>query len=135
MIIFCIIFFFSCARPPSPSTQEIKIKPKKHSSIQSSLGSRRPDPVMLPPTKNTHPELLAETVYSRGYLTDYDIWEFLRKNPAETDVLETFGLPDSVWLDDYERTKFLYYFITEMQDYNIIEISTKTDSVSGFEWD
>ena len=94
-----------------------------------------PTPVALPPTKDSRPDLVQETVYSRGYLTGYDIWEFLREHPAETDVLETFGLPDSIWLDDEERTKFLYYFISEMQDYNIIEISTKTDSVSGFEWD
>ena len=135
IIIFCIIFFFSCARQPSPPTQDIKIKPEKNRSVQTSFDSERLDPVILPPPKRRSPGLVAETVYSRGYLTDYDICEFLRKNPAETDVLETFGLPDSVWLDDYESTKFLYYFITEMQDYNIIEISTKTDSVSGFEWD
>ena len=51
------------------------------------------------------------------------------------EVLETFGLPDSVWLDDKESTKFLYYFVLEIQDYKTIEISSKTDSVSGFEWD
>lgn len=56
-------------------------------------------------------------------------------NPSERDVIDTFGLPDSVWLDDLELTKFMYYFITEIQDYNIIEINAKTDSVSGFEWD
>ncbi len=56
-------------------------------------------------------------------------------NPSEQDVIDTFGLPDSVWLDDLELTKFMYYFITEIQDYNIVEINAKTDSVSGFEWD
>ena len=68
-------------------------------------------------------------------MSGYDIWEFLRVKPSQRDVLETFGLPDSVWLDDSQTSKFLYYFISDIQDYNIIEISTLTDSVSGFEWD
>ena len=51
------------------------------------------------------------------------------------EVLESFGLPDAVWLDDLESTKFIYYFVDMIQDYYTIEISTKTDSVSGFEWD
>ncbi|HIN03019.1 MAG TPA: hypothetical protein EYM60_06725 [Candidatus Marinimicrobia bacterium] len=100
-----------------------------------SCGSPPPIPVMMPPTKKSHPELVQETLFSRGYMSGYEIWEFLRDNPSENDVIDTFGLPDSVWLDDVESTKFLYYFISEMQDYNTIEISTKTDSVSGFEWD
>ena len=32
-------------------------------------------------------------------------------------------------------TKFLYYFISEYQDYNIVEVDAETDIVSGFEWD
>ena len=100
-----------------------------------SCGSPPPIPGMMPPTKKSHPELVQETLFSRGYMSGYEIWEFLRDNPSENDVIDTFGLPDSVWLDDVESTKFLYYFISEMQDYNTIEISTKTDSVSGFEWD
>jgi hypothetical protein len=91
--------------------------------------------VVSPPTKKSHPELIQQTLFSKGYMTGYDVWEFLRECPAESDVIETIGLPDSTWLDDRENTKFLYYFISELQDYNIIEISTKTDSVSGFEWD
>tara|TARA_B100000029_G_scaffold72639_1_gene64437 strand:+ start:1266 stop:1610 length:345 start_codon:yes stop_codon:yes gene_type:complete len=110
-LLFIGIFLFSCSTPPPPK------------------------PVVMPPTKNSNPELVQETLFSRGYMSGYDIWEFLRDNPSEKDVLETFGLPDSVWLDDGESTKFLYYFISEMQDYNTIEISTKSDSVSGFEWD
>lgn len=106
------LFLFSCGTPPPP-----------------------PKPVVMPPTKKSNPELAQETLFSRGYMSGYEIWEFLRDNPSEKDVLETFGLPDSVWLDDGESTKFLYYFISEMQDYNTIEISTKSDSVSGFEWD
>lgn len=94
-----------------------------------------PKPIAMPPTKKSNPEMVQETLFSRGYLSEYEIWEFLRDNPAEKDVIDTFGLPDSVWLDDSESTKFLYYFISEMQDYNTIEINTKIDSVSGFEWD
>ena len=105
------LFLFSCATPPQPK------------------------PVVVPPTRKTNPELVQETLFSKGYMTGFDIWEFLRERPAESDVIETMGFPDSTWLDDGENTKFLYYFISELQDYNIIEISTKTDSVSGFEWD
>jgi len=94
-----------------------------------------PKPVLMPLTKSTNPDSNEKTVYSLGYLSEYDIWEFLKEKPSENDVIETFGLPDSVWLDDDESTKFLYYFILEIQDYNTIEISSKTDSVSGFEWD
>ena len=94
-----------------------------------------PKPVIMPQTKKSGPEQIQETVYSICYMSEYDIWEFLKESPAETDVIDTFGLPDSVWLDDGRSTKFLYYFISEMQDYNTIEISAVTDSVSGFEWD
>ena len=94
-----------------------------------------PKPVVLPLTKNTNPEPNEKTLFSLGYMSEYDIWEFLKDKPSENEVLETFGLPDSVWLDDRESTKFLYYYISEIQDYNTIEISSKTDSVSGFEWD
>ena len=91
--------------------------------------------IIMPPTKKMRPDLIQETIYSKGYMSEYDIWEFLRTKPSEVEVLETFGLPDSVWLDDLESTKFIYYFVDMIQDYNTIEISTKTDSVSGFEWD
>ena len=91
--------------------------------------------IVMPPTKKMRPDLIEETIYSKGYMSEYDIWEFLRTKPSEVEVLETFGLPDSVWLDDLESTKFIYYFVDMIQDYNTIEISTKTDSVSGFEWD
>ena len=92
-------------------------------------------PVVLPLTKNSNPGQNEKTMYSLGYMSEYDIWEFLKDKPSENEVLETFGLPDSVWLDDKESTKFLYYFVLEIQDYNTIEINSKTDSVSGFEWD
>ncbi|MBT7945642.1 MAG: hypothetical protein HN716_05910, partial [Candidatus Marinimicrobia bacterium] len=56
-------------------------------------------------------------------MSGYEIWDTLRRNPSEKEVLDSFGLPDSIWLDELESTKFLYYFISEMQDYNTIEIS------------
>ncbi|MBJ11592.1 MAG: hypothetical protein CMG62_00735 [Candidatus Marinimicrobia bacterium] len=112
--IFLIPFvIFSCSTSPLPT-------PKK---------------IIMPPTKTSRPDLIKENVYSRGFLTAYDVWEFLRLSPSEIEVLDMFGLPDSVWLDERETTKFLYYYINQMKDYNTIEISAKTDSVSGFEWD
>ena len=68
-------------------------------------------------------------------MTDYEVWEFLRTSPAESLVIENIGLPDSVWLSDNDSTKFLYYFIDQIQDYNLIEINSTTNNVSGFEWD
>ena len=112
IILALISLFFSCA-------SEVKT-PKLYS---------------LPPTKSSRPDLVEKTMFSLGLMTDYEIWEFLKENPSEKDVLDTFGFPDSVWLDDGESTKYLYYFISEMQDYNTIEISARSDSVSGFEWD
>ena len=54
-----------------------------------------PKPVILPPTKTIRPDLVEDTIFSRGYMSGYDIWEFLRMNPSERDVIDTFGLPDS----------------------------------------
>ena len=109
--ILLIGFFFSCAAPPQPK------------------------PIIMPPTKTSALQPNEETVYTLGYMSAYEIWEFLKENPSESEVLDTFGFPDSVWLDDNESTKLLYYNNTEMQDYNTIEISARSDSVSGFEWD
>ena len=81
------IFLISCGTPPPPK------------------------PITMPSTKKSNPELIQETIFSRGYMTEYDVWETLRQNPSEQEVIETFGLPDSVWLDEIESTKFLYYFI------------------------
>ena len=95
----------------------------------------RPKQVAMPLTKKALDINQEETVYTLGYMSDYEIWEFLNERPSEKDVLNTFGLPDSVWLDDNKSTKYLYYYISKMRDYNTIEISASTDSVSGFEWD
>ena len=94
-----------------------------------------PNLISTPPLKNSLGDEKQETIYTLGYMSEYDIWEFLKEKPTEKEVLETFGFPDSVWLDHLETTKFLYYYIIELQDFNTIEISAKTDSVIGFEWD
>ena len=81
--ILLIGFFFSCAAPPQPK------------------------PIIMPPTKTSALQPNEETVYTLGYMSAYEIWEFLKENPSESEVLDTFGFPDSVWLDDNESTKFL----------------------------
>lgn len=96
---------------------------------------KAPKPILLPPTKTNRPDLVEKTILSMGLITEYEVWEFLRSRPSEGSVIETLGLPDSVWLSDNDSTKFLYYFIDQIQDYNLIEINSTTNSVSGFEWD
>ena len=103
--------------------------------IYSCVFTPPPNPIVIPPLKSSLNGKEQETLYTLGYMSPYDIWEFLKERPTEKEVLDTFGFPDSVWIDDLETTKFLYYFISDIQDFNTIEISTKTDSVSGFEWD
>tara|TARA_Y100000996_G_C22544301_1_gene651206 strand:- start:1180 stop:1629 length:450 start_codon:yes stop_codon:yes gene_type:complete len=127
MTVICFIIF-SCSSLPNPSAD-------KKNAFKNDLNAHQNKFTNLPPTKTLRPDLIRETIFSRGYLTGYDIWEYLREKPDQNDIIEIFGLPDSVWLDDRKSTKFLYYFISEMQDYNTIEISTQSDSVSGFEWD
>ena len=96
---------------------------------------KTPKPVILPPTKSSRPDFSSKTLFDQGLMTEYEIWEFLREKPSESIMLETLGLPDSVWLDDNSFTKFLYYFISEYQDYNTVEVDAQTNRVSGFEWD
>ena len=91
--------------------------------------------ITLPDTKRTRPDLIKETLFSRGLLTEYDIWEFLREHPTQNDVINFLGLPDSVWLNDSDTINILYYFISNYQDYNTIEINSNTNKVLGFEWD
>ena len=74
-------------------------------------------------------------MFSLGLMTDYEIWEFLRNKPGENVVLDNIGLPDSVWRSENDSTKFLYYFVDKIQDYNIIEIYSYSNQVTGFEWD
>ena len=96
---------------------------------------KMPRPVTMPPVRSSQPDFSSNTLLGQGLITEYEIWEFLREKPSESIVLETLGLPDSVWLDEKSSTKFLYYFISEYQDYNIVEVDADTDIVSGFEWD
>ena len=115
-----IILFFSCAQKkniPNPNNKILKT------------------PVAVPPLKHDAPGLVSETIFTMGLMTDYEVWEFLRSEPNENEVLETMGLPDSVWLSDNDSTKYLYYFIDKIQDFNLIEINSNSNNVSGFEWD
>ena len=57
--------------------------------------------------------------------SENNIWEFLMKNPSEDEVLNRFGNPDSVWIDENDELMVYYYFIQEYQDYNFIEIEIK----------
>ena len=73
--------------------------------------------------------------YQRWLMNEYDLWQYLKENPSETDVISTIGEPDSVFTD-YDRTyKVLYYYIPKLNDYNSIEIDISTGQVTGFEWD
>ena len=56
------------------------------------------------------------------------------KDKPSENVVE-YGLPDSVWRSENDSTKFLYYFVDKIQDYNIIEIDSYNNQVTGFEWD
>lgn len=87
------------------------------------------------PTKSTHPEQNSPTLFSRGLMTEYDVWDFLTEKPTEQAVLSTLGLPDSVWVDDNLEFKMLYYYIPEIRDYNSVEINLKSGTAAGFEWD
>lgn len=105
--IFIIILLWACAAPPY-------------------------DPFIPPQTKlpTDGPNSLSE-----GLLTEYDIWEFLKENPTETAVVEMLGAPDSVWASEEQPYYIMYYYRSQLQDYNSIELNTKTRKVTGYEWD
>ena len=115
-----IILFSSCAQK--------KITPNPNNKILKT-------PVTVPLSKNEEPELVSETIFTMGLMTDYEVWEFLRSKPNENEVLETIGFPDSVWLSNDDSTKYFYYFIDKIQDFNLIEINSNSNNVSGFGWD
>ena len=71
--IFIVWIFFSCSKAPPPR------------------------PIIMPPTKTMRPDLIEDSIFSRGYMSGYEIWEFLRAHPSENEVIETFGLPDIVF--------------------------------------
>ncbi|MDP6339284.1 MAG: hypothetical protein QF842_03025 [Candidatus Marinimicrobia bacterium] len=91
-----------------------------------------PEPFNPPPTKQLTdgPNSLSE-----GLLTEYDIWEFLKENPSEAAVIEMLGAPDSVWASDEQPYYVMYYYRPNLQDYNSIELNTKSRRVTGYEWD
>ncbi|MCK5330671.1 MAG: hypothetical protein KAK01_04615 [Candidatus Marinimicrobia bacterium] len=101
-----------------------------------------PEPIPEPAVEKT-PEPVAEysddsnvsDPYQRWLMNEFDIWQYLKNNPAESDVLTTLGEPDSVFMDFDQTCRILYYFIPKLSDYNSIEINVETGQVSGFEWD
>ena len=53
-----------------------------------------PNLISTPPLKKSLGDEKQETIYTLGYMSEYDIWEFLKEKPTEKEVLETFGIPD-----------------------------------------
>ena len=98
----------------------------------SACAPRMSDPFIPPTTKQPtdRPNSLSEKL-----LTEYDIWEFLKENPKESEVIEMLGSPDSVWVSDEQPYYVLYYFRPALQDYNSIEFNIKFRKVTGYEWD
>ena len=94
-------------------------------------------PVLVPetPTKITHPTLNTASPLSEGIINQYDVWQFLKHEPVESEVFDLLGLPDSVWISDNEKYKILYYYVEFLDDYNSVEINVNTMKVNGFEWD
>ena len=97
--------------------------------------TKPPAPLLPTPTKLSHPTLDVSSPLSKGMLTQYDVWEFLKEEPKETEVFEILGLPDSVWVADSQKYKVFYYFIESLDDYNSVEIDITSRKVNGFEWD
>ncbi len=97
--------------------------------------SRTPVPVPETPTKISHPTLHTTSPLSEAIINQYDVWQFLKKKPVESEVFDLLGLPDSVWISDNEKYKILYYYVEFLDDYNSVEINVNTMKVNGFEWD
>ena len=91
-----------------------------------------PEPFIPPTLKESN---LKNNFTNKELLTDYDIWEFLKDNPKESEVIKMFGSPDSVWVSDNQSYYILYYYQLTLQDYNFIELDTKSREVTGYEWD
>ncbi len=45
------------------------------------------------------------------------------------------GAPDSVWASDEQPYYVMYYYRPNLQDYNSVELHTKSRKVTGYEWD
>ncbi|MFQ6611709.1 MAG: hypothetical protein ACE5D2_01240 [Fidelibacterota bacterium] len=111
-ILFLLVFVVACVPPPSPV-----------------------EPFKPPPVKGNQVAPLEPSLLERDLLTEYDIWEFLKSKPDETEVLELLGYPDSVWVSDEEPYYVLYYYIPELKDYNAIVFNQQQRRVTGYEWD
>ena len=97
--------------------------------------STTPVPVPETPTKISHPSMDMSSPLSEGIINQYDVWQFLKQNPEESEVFDLLGLPDSVWTSDDQKYKVLYYYVEFLDDYNSVEINVKSMTVNSFEWD
>jgi hypothetical protein len=70
----------------------------------------------------------------QGHESDYTVWTFLEKYPSEKLVLETLGLPDSVWID--EKMEFKCCIISCRNYRTTILLKLFKDRKNcRFEWD
>ena len=116
VLILLVLILISCGTAPEP--------------IPEPTVEKTPEPVVEYSEDNK-----VSDPYQRWLMNEYDIWQYLKNNPAESDVLTTLGEPDSVFMDFDQTCRILYYFIPKLNDYNSIEINVETGQVSGFEWD
>lgn len=93
-----------------------------------------PEPFVPPPVKSPTAET-GSSPLEQGLLTEYDIWEFLKENPTEQEVLTILGLPDSIWVSDEQPYYVLYFYRPQLKDYNSVELNMKDRKVTGYEWD
>lgn len=94
-----------------------------------------PEPPVPDPADAWQEAKQAEDPYQRWMMNEYDIWKFLKDRPEEQVVRDTFGQPDSVFVDFNQTYRILYYYIPKINDYNSIEIDLETGRATGFEWD
>ncbi|MEE8437354.1 MAG: hypothetical protein V3S22_03335, partial [Candidatus Neomarinimicrobiota bacterium] len=88
-----------------------------------------------PPTVKSMNMEAEASLLDLGLLTEYDIWEFLKSEPEEREVLEIMGSPDSVWVSSEESYYILYYYRPRLKDYNSVELDKIKRRVTGYEWD
>jgi hypothetical protein len=91
-----------------------------------------PNPFIPPILKDSS---VKNDFINKELLTEYDIWEFLKNEPIESEVIKMLGSPDSVWVSDDQSYYIMYYFHSVLQDYNFIELNTRFRKVTGYEWD
>ena len=89
--ILLIGFFFSCAAPPQPK------------------------PIIMPPTKTSALQPNEETVDTLGYMSAYEIWEFLKENP-EINMLSRWCIRPMYNLQKYEPGGG--YHVLHCENYN-----------------